>query len=76
MEEEIKLIDGKDKGMAEMSVDNFLKKWQINWDAFKIILMIGMIIVMIVLGIVIFKYGSAIKADPCEFCDCLRGFKP
>ena len=39
-------------------------------DIIKVILMFGLIIIMIILAIVIFKYGSFIKANPCDFCDC------
>lgn len=39
-------------------------------DVMKIVFMIGLIITMIILGVVIFKYGSAIQSNPCDFCDC------
>jgi len=39
-------------------------------DVIKIVFMIGLIITMIVVGVVIFKYGSIINANPCDFCDC------
>ena len=41
-------------------------------DIIKIFLMFGLIITMIVLAIVIFKYGSAIKYNPCDFCNCTK----
>lgn len=44
----------------------------INWDVFKVVFMFGLIIIMIVLSLVIWKYGSAIKTDPCNFCDCSK----
>lgn len=39
-------------------------------DWMKVLMMLVLIITMIVLAIVIFKYGSAIKSNPCDFCDC------
>lgn len=41
-----------------------------NLDLFKIILMIGLIITMIIMSIVIWKYGYYIKSNPCDLCDC------
>ena len=55
-------------------IDNIIKKEfkitdrQLN--LMKLVSMIGLIIIMIVLAIVIFKYGSAIKSNPCDFCNC------
>jgi len=39
-----------------------------NNDKFKIILMIGLIIIMLVLAIVIFNYTKQMKLNPCDFC--------
>ena len=55
-------------------IDNIIKKEfkitdrQLN--IIKIIFMIGLIITMIIVAIVIWKYGSAIQSNPCDFCDC------
>lgn len=49
--------------------DNISEK---NINIFKIVLMIGLIITMIILSIVIIVYGSAIKEDPCNFCNCIK----
>ena len=55
-------------------IDNIIKKEfkitdrQLN--LMKLVSMIGLIIIMIILAIVILKYGSAIKSNPCDFCNC------
>jgi len=40
-------------------------------DWLKIIMMLILIITMVVVGIIIFKYAHVIKADPCAYCECL-----
>jgi len=37
-------------------------------ELFKLIVMIILIITMILLGIVIFRYTQQIKLNPCDFC--------
>ena len=55
-------------------IDNLIKKEfkitdrQLN--IMKLVSMTGLIITMIIVGVVIFKYGSAIRSDPCAYCDC------
>jgi len=39
-------------------------------DWLKIIMMLVLIVTMIVVGVIIFKYAHIIKADPCAYCDC------
>jgi hypothetical protein len=43
-------------------------------DWLKIIMMLILIVTMIVLAVVIFKYGSAIKSNPCDYCNCTYNF--
>jgi hypothetical protein len=43
---------------------------KINIEILKIVLMIGLIVIMIVLAIVIYKYTQQIKLNPCQFCEC------
>ena len=50
---------------------NKLGLTQEQMDILKVVLMFGLIITMIVMTIVIWKYGSTIKADPCKYCDCI-----
>lgn len=47
---------------------------QINMELFKIILMIGLIITIIVLSIAIYHYGSILTNDPCQLCECPAKF--
>ena len=39
-------------------------------DWLKIIMMLILIITMIVVGIIIYRYAHIIKADPCAYCAC------
>lgn len=39
-------------------------------DSIKIVFMIGLLVTMIILSVVIWKYGSLIKTNPCELCNC------
>lgn len=43
-----------------------------NLELFKIILMIGLLITMIVLAVVIWKYTQQMKLNPCDFCDSCK----
>lgn len=59
--------------MIEQFDEEIKKGLKINdrqLDIIKVILMFGLIITMIVLAFVIFKYGSAIQSNLCDYCDC------
>lgn len=54
----------------EENIRNRIGLTESQMDLIKVILMLGLIITMIFLGIVIWKYGDAIKSNPCSLCDC------
>jgi hypothetical protein len=42
-----------------------------DYSLFKVILMVGLLITMLMLSIVIYNYTQQMKENPCEFClDC------
>jgi flagellar biosynthesis protein FlhB len=49
---------------------NFVSKK--GFETFKIILMIGLIITMLVLAFVIWNYIKQMKLDPCNFCSSCK----
>ena len=56
----------------EEDIRNSLGLTESQMDIIKVVLMLGLMITMIVLASVIFKYGSAIKSNPCDFCNCTK----
>jgi len=45
-----------------------------NFELFKVIIMIGLIITMLVLAFVIWKYTQQMRLDPCNFCSSCKSF--
>ena len=44
-------------------------------DLLKILVMLILIVTMVVLSIVLYKYGYAVKIDPCSLCENCTKFE-
>lgn len=43
-----------------------------NFELFKVIIMLGLIVTMLVLAFVIWKYTQQMKIEPCNFCSSCK----